>query len=296
MPHLTAAALEIRKGMETFICVCATGAAVQQALSKFGSAAVGFESALLGVLLAACWAAQGRVRSSPLYRNGAESGVLVGCMAVPVLIMSLTLLHVPGGIRTDLEIALFYLRLAIACSGIFAIEGVLGDGAWGHATPWRHHLRLGMVVLMCSALVAGKEVTLPWPIPLGVLCLALGLMRALLRCSPFSFTLGEASIISTASTLLMLDFAALLASNVGLRSGVGLARSILPVDIAVEALIVGTLVVVALAWPVLQALPPPSQTPAPGISASDGQLIDRSSCGLLWLATVLGFLCLPTGI
>ena len=94
----------------------------------------------------------------------------------------------------------------------------------------------------------------------------------------------------------MLDFAALLASNVGLRSGVGLARSILPVDIAVEALIVGTLVVVALAWPVLQALPPPSQTPAPGISASDGQLIDRSACGLLWLATVLGFLCLPTGI
>ena len=153
------------------------------------------------------------MRRSSLYREGADPGVLAGCTAVPALVIALMLRKPAGSTAEDLEAPRFFLRLAVSCSGMVLSEAVLGDAKWGGSgTRWLDELRAA-VVLFLLGLTSADLVA--WPVPLAALALALVFMRALLRCTPGSFTLGEAALISTGGTLLFVDWAAMLASDAG---------------------------------------------------------------------------------
>jgi len=242
-------------GAEAIVCVCATGVASMRAYSTFGWEAVGGDLAALAMLVAVCYLSDGIVHTSALYRNGADPGLLAGCTAVPSLFVAL-ILRTAEGSPADLNAALFYLRLAVSCSGMFVVEGVLGEGKWGgEGTRWRDEVRPASVFLVLGGMAALKHLVVPWPMPLCALALALVLMRALLRCTPGSFTLGEASLICTGATLLAVDAGVMVLSNAGERKDVPLSRQLLQVDIAVESLLVGTSIVVALMWPFVQAPP-----------------------------------------
>ena len=209
-----------------------------------------------------CWHIEGMVHQSPVYRSGADPGLLVGCTAVPALVVALMLRAPKDASQADLQSALFFLRLAVSCSGMVVVEAVMGDGRWGgKRTCWRDELRPTLVVLTLGGIAAMRFPMLAWPVPLAALVVAGVLMRALLRCSPRSFTVGEATLISTGITLLFVDWVAVLLSHAGRRASMPLARQLLPVDIAVEALLIGTVVVMTVMWPFVGGNEPPGRPP-----------------------------------
>ena len=234
---------------ESAVCVGAAAAAGMRAASKFGLQTAGGDLASLALLTAICWYVDGNLTRSSLYRSGADPGVLVGCTAVPALIVALLLRCPEGSGETELEAALFFLRIAVSCSGMAIVEGVLGDGRWGGSgTQWRDERRPAGVLVVLSAMAAMKHPTVPWPVPFAALTLAAAMMRALLRSTPGSFTLGEAALISTGATLLIVDSGAMFLSHAGRWEGMPLARRLLPVDMAVQSLLGGTLLIVVIMW------------------------------------------------
>ena len=134
---------------EAAVCVCAAGGAGLRALCAFGVEAVGTDLAAVAILVALCWHAEGTVRRSPLYREGADPGVLAGCTAVPALVIALMLRKPAGSTAEDLEAPRFFLRLAVSCSGMVLSEAVLGDGKWGGSgTRWLDEMRAAVVLVL----------------------------------------------------------------------------------------------------------------------------------------------------
>ena len=247
---------------EGAVCTFAAVAVVMRTTDKFGYEAVGGDLVSFLMLVAVCWHIEGLVHQSPVYRSGADPGLLVGCTAVPALVVALMLRAPKDASQADLQSALFFLRLAVSCSGMVVVEAVMGDGRWGgKRTCWRDELRPTLVVLTLGGIAAMRFPMLAWPVPLAALVVAGVLMRALLRCSPRSFTVGEATLISTGITLLFVDWVAVLLSHAGRRASMPLARQLLPVDIAVEALLIGTVVVMTVMWPFVGGSEPPGRPP-----------------------------------
>ena len=261
---------------ECAVCLIATAAVCLQAVRKFGLETVGGDLVSIALLAAVCALVGGLVVRSPLYRTGADPGVLVGCTAVPALVTALMLRFPAGSSESDLEPVRFLLRIAVSSSGLAVVEGVLGDGRWsGAGTRWREELRPMGALILLGAMAALRHPVVAWPVPLATLALATASMRALLRCTPGSFTLGEATIISSGTTLLLVDSGAMFLSKAGRWPGIPLARRLAPVDIAVQSLLAGTMIIVAIMWRFMS----PAQSSADRCASKD-QHKERCNSGM----------------
>lgn len=173
----------------------------------------------------------------PLYRRSADAGLLLGCTSLPVTIASLLLLVPPNEdpetVSPALERTLFHLRLAVTLSGIALAEGVRGGGLWGSKRRGWGHAGPSLLVLLLGLLSSFR---FPWAHHLtapAVAGLGTFLLRGVLVGMRGSFTLGEATLVSGAISLLVADTSAFAASKLLGVSSL-LARDLQDVDIAVQ--------------------------------------------------------------
>jgi len=147
------------------------------------------------------------LKVSAYYRAAASSGLLLGCATVPVAVAAVMLRT-----RSRSEAVAFYLRLAVSCSLAFAFEAVYSDGRWGggateggRRAARRNLMRPTLVALILGATLAARFPWLPMLLPAGALLAGQGVTRALLRGVRGSFTIAEATIVSSAIVLFLID-------------------------------------------------------------------------------------------
>lgn len=236
---------------EVALCVAMTGWVVIEVCNMHGTDKVFPDLATLAILMVAVIVSTPMVKASPLYRPSVQSGLLLGCCTVPV-VMAAVMLRTRG----KADIAAFYMRLAVACSAVFAFEGVWSDGRWGgdlteggRRAARRNLMRPTLVALLMGATLAARFRWLPTLVPVATLVGGQLLMRALMRGVRGGFTLAEGIVVASGLTLLCLDTAATAAGMLSKKMRTPLARRIDKVDIAVQCLLVGTVVVAIALWP-----------------------------------------------
>jgi hypothetical protein len=175
-------------------------------VKRFGATEVSCEITELLCITIIVLVCQGWISSSKYYRKAAH-GAVVGCLASPALISAF---QVHFG-RT--ELSRVYLHLSMGCTLLVIVEAVHDNGNW-HLMA---RTALQRAATTCAVIVF-VSFDAPFPswsrwLPSAVLACHHLVHRSFLRALPETFTLGEAAIMSTATTLLIVDTSAMLGAG-----------------------------------------------------------------------------------
>ena len=187
--------------MQDLICFCIILTAIAANLKRFGYDASAETTELLCVA-SAVFISKNWIQPSRYYRT-APNGLFVGCLAIPTVISAFQVHFGREGMSSA------YLRLSICCTMLTLVEAIYGDGAW-RLLSHRALSRAAACSAIAVATFCARFPHLGFVVPAATLTCHYVVHRALLRALPETFSLGEAALLSTATTLLFLDTAAML--------------------------------------------------------------------------------------
>ena len=174
-------------------------------IKRFGIKETGSEITELLCLVLIVYLCQQWISESKYYRKAAH-GAVAGCLASPAVISAFQVQYGRIGLSS------IYLRLSLGCTLLTIVEAVHGNGGW-RITSRPVLQRAAMCFGIVIATFVARFPSLSFWIPTGVLLVHHVVHRAFLRALPETFTLGEATLVTTATSLLLVDTAAMLCAG-----------------------------------------------------------------------------------